>query len=136
MRHYSLPYGLGQLSFRLPTGLAADVVEPAELVAADDPLGIVGAVLDSPVGGANWANWPEATSAAIAINDKTRPVPNEHLLPPLLQRLEALGLPPDAITLVIATGAHSPMPPEEFSRVVPGDCSANPARSTPRLGTC
>jgi nickel-dependent lactate racemase len=51
-------------------------------------------------------------------------VPHEHLLPPLLRRLEALGLPPDAITLIIATGTHPPMLPGEFARVVPAEILA------------
>lgn len=58
-------------------------------------------------------------SVAIAINDKTRPVPHKYLLPPLLARLEALGLAPADITLVIATGTHAPMPAAEFGLVVP-----------------
>ena len=53
---------------------------------------------------------------AIAINDKTRPVPHKDLLPPLLARLEGLGFAPADITLVIATGTHPPMPPDEFRR--------------------
>jgi nickel-dependent lactate racemase len=55
----------------------------------------------------------------VAVNDKTRPVPHEHLLPPLLHRLEALGIPPERITLVIATGTHPVMPPEEYPRILP-----------------
>jgi nickel-dependent lactate racemase len=52
------------------------------------------------------------------VNDKTRPVPHRVLLPPLLARLEALGVAPEAITLVIATGTHIPMPPGEFGQVI------------------
>ena len=46
-------------------------------------------------------------------------MPHEHLLPPLLARLEALELPREAITLVIATGTHSPMRPDEHDQVIP-----------------
>jgi len=60
----------------------------------------------------------------VAINDRTRPVPHGHLLLPLLRRLEGLGLPPEAITLLIATGVHPTMPPTEFTRVVPADALA------------
>jgi nickel-dependent lactate racemase len=67
------------------------------------------------------ADFTGVESAAIAINDKTRPVPHKHLLPPLLEQLERLGLPPEKITLLIATGTHPPMPPEEFEWVVPPD---------------
>jgi nickel-dependent lactate racemase len=116
---FSLPYGKGNLTFHLPDGLPVEVVEPPEVVAAADPLGAVEAALDAPLGGARLPDFRGARSAAVAINDKTRPVPHEHLLPPLLRRLEGLGLPPEAITLLIATGAHPTMPPTEFARVVP-----------------
>jgi nickel-dependent lactate racemase len=124
MKAYSLPYGQGQLSFRLPDELDVEVVEPAEVTAVRDPIGAVEAALEAPIGGADWESWREARSAAIAINDKTRPVPTEHLLPPLLRRLEGLGLAPEAIRLLIACGAHRPMPPGEFQRVIPAEMLA------------
>ena len=60
-------------------------------------------------------------TAVIAVNDKTRPVPHAILLPPLLRRLEALGFAPENITLLIATGTHAPMPPEEFGSILPAE---------------
>ncbi|MBL8058166.1 MAG: nickel-dependent lactate racemase [Anaerolineales bacterium] len=116
---YQIPYGRGQLTFQLPDGLAVDWIAPREAAGAADPLAAVAAALDAPVDGAGLAAHAGARSAAVAINDKTRPVPLAHLLPPLLSRLEALGLPAAAITLLIATGTHQPMPPEEFPAVVP-----------------
>jgi nickel-dependent lactate racemase len=67
------------------------------------------------------ASAAQGPSVAIAINDKTRPVPHKYLLPPLLARLEAMGVAPEAITLIIATGAHPPIQPEEFGTVIPQD---------------
>jgi len=121
---FALPYGQGQLTCRLPDGLHVEVVEPTEVAAAVNPLGSVEAALDTPVGGVAWETWQGACSAAIAINDKTRPVPHEYLLPPLLTRLEALGLAPEAVRIIIAGGAHAPMPPEEFPYVVPAEVLA------------
>ncbi len=117
---FSVPYGMGQLDFRLPDGVTAQVIAPPETPAAPDPAGAAEAAL----AGVDWAAFRGAQAAAIAINDKTRPVPHAHLLPPLLRRLEGLGLPPEAIQLIIATGAHPPMPPEEYARVAPADVLA------------
>jgi nickel-dependent lactate racemase len=58
---------------------------------------------------------------AIALADKTRPVPHAELLRPLLAELCALGVAPERTTLIIGTGAHPPMAPDEFARVVPAD---------------
>jgi nickel-dependent lactate racemase len=124
MSEFNLPYGKGNLTFSLPDGLAVEVVEPPEAAAAVDPLGVVEAALDAPVGGMHLDDFCGARSAVVAINDKTRAVPHEHLLPPLLRRLEALGLPAEAITLLVATGAHPPMLREEFPHVVPREILA------------
>lgn len=124
MSEFSLPYDKGHLSFHLPDSIRAEVVVPPDTPAAPDPAGAVKASLAAPVGGVDLADFQGACSAAIAVNDKTRPVPHEYLLPPLLRRLGDLGLPPEAITLIIATGTHPPMPPEEYQRVVPGEILA------------
>jgi nickel-dependent lactate racemase len=119
--NYQIPYGRGALTFRLPDGLAVDWIAPREADGAADPLRAVAEALEHPVDGRGLAAHASARSAAVAINDKTRPVPLHHLLPPLLGRLEALRIPPAAITLVIATGTHLPMRPEEFPAVVPAE---------------
>ena len=121
MSNFQIPYGREYIPIQLPAHLHADTIAPHEASAAPDPLLAVNQALDAPVGGRSLADFAGVKTAAIAINDKTRPVPHKHLLPPLLQRLEALGLPPAAIMLIIATGTHPPMPPEEFPTVLPAE---------------
>lgn len=121
---YEIPYGRGKQHFELPPGRSVTVIAPADVVPVADPLAEVRRALAETVGGITLADFAGVKSAAVAINDKTRPVPHAALLPPLLHALEGLGLPPEAITLVIATGAHPPMAEEEFGRVVPPDILA------------
>jgi nickel-dependent lactate racemase len=123
-KSYSLPYGKDKLTFALPASYEVSLLSPARVAAAANPVQLVHQALDRPAGEKKLTAFAGVRSAAIAINDKTRPVPHRHLLPPLLARLEALGLPPQAITLVIATGTHPPMPPEEFGLVVPPEILA------------
>jgi nickel-dependent lactate racemase len=42
------------------------------------------------------------------ISDITRPVPNQVVLPPMLETLEAAGVAREAIVILIATGMHRP----------------------------
>jgi nickel-dependent lactate racemase len=66
-----------------------------------------------------------AKSVGIAINDKTRPVPHDVLLPPLLDILMKLGIATENITFYIATGTHFPMTREEISKIVPFEIFEN-----------
>ena len=104
------------------TQYSVDVIEPNLSPGISGNLyDIASETIKSPMGQFTWSNIsPSSTkSIAIAINDKTRPVPHEILLPPLLDHLKALGFTPDCITFFIATGTHIPMPEEEFTRILP-----------------
>lgn len=48
----------------------------------------------------------KAKKILIIVNDITRPTPYNILLPPLLKKLEEIGIKRDNITFLIATGAH------------------------------
>jgi len=122
---YALPYGKTELKFRLPDSLPVDVISPKEIVPHPAPELAVLDALEQPRGRFSWDDVGEAQSAAIAINDKTRPVPHDLLLPPLLQKLEALGISKERVALLIATGTHPPMRPEEFPAILPGKILAN-----------
>ena len=115
----TLPYGRTTLSAALPEPYRADLIALAPHPVVADPTAAVAAALEHLLGDAAWGAFAGARSVAIAINDKTRPVPHQYLLPPLLHKLESLGLLPAAIHLIIATGTHPPMPPEEFTAVLP-----------------
>ncbi|MBN2549172.1 MAG: nickel-dependent lactate racemase [Anaerolineales bacterium] len=119
MAEFDLPYGKSHLTFHLPDEIAVQVIAPPEVGAAENPLSLVETALEQPLGVAGLDSFIGARSVAIAINDKTRPVPHDLLLPPLLRRLEELGIPPDRISLLIATGTHPVMPAEEYSQIIP-----------------
>jgi nickel-dependent lactate racemase len=56
-------------------------------------------------------------SAAISVCDITRPAPNRDVLPPVLARLEAAGIPRDGITILVATGLHRPASEAEIREI-------------------
>ncbi len=116
-----LPYGRSFLSAVIPDHFGVDIIEAPETPPAADPLGVVRAALENLLGEVSWEAFAGALSVAIAVNDKTRPVPHHQLLPPLLERLAALGIPDSAITFYIAVGTHPPMTPDEFPSILPGE---------------
>ena len=113
MSTFSLPYGTGYLSFQVPEKYKVDLIAPKEALAVPDAVQAITQAIEAPIGLNKLPKYNHARTVAIAINDKTRPVPHNLLLPPLLQSLEDAGIAPQNITLLIATGTHVPMPPEE-----------------------
>jgi nickel-dependent lactate racemase len=118
MRSYTVPYGQGQQQIHLSGSEVVDVIDPVDLPSAGVGAQAVAQALDAPLGSERLDAYASAGSVAIAINDKTRPVPHHLLLPPLLERLEALGLGPK-VRFYVATGTHLPMPPESFASILP-----------------
>ena len=103
----------------LPNDLDATVLEPryaAELTAADAALA---AAVASPIGCPPLAELARGKrSAAIAVCDITRPAPNKLTLPHILRALEAGGIPPRNVTILIATGLHREATDRELDEIV------------------
>jgi hypothetical protein len=57
-------------------------------------------------------------SAAIVIDDISRPTPTAELLPLVLEELEEGGIPPSQVRIVIAAGGHVPAPHEDHLKKV------------------
>jgi nickel-dependent lactate racemase len=112
-----LPYGKEKVSFELPRGWVAEVLRPHPV----PPAGEVRQSIENPLGDRKLEDFYGATSAAIAISDETRPVPNKVILPILLERLAKMGFSPSQITILIASGLHPPLPPYRFPNILPPD---------------
>ncbi len=121
----SLPYGRSTLSADLPAGRTVNHIRPRALPPAADPAELVRDAVYNPRGK---VQPPRAgQTVAIAINDKTRPVPHEQLLPPVLAGMRHAGVRDEDVTFIIATGTHPAMSPAEHSAILP--------RETPRDAT-
>jgi lactate racemase len=116
-----LPYGSKTCRVSIPAQRHVDVISPLPQTAAADPEVIVAAALDTPLAGYSLEQFRGAGSAAIAINDKTRPVLHSILLPALLERLERTGIPSDQIELIVATGTHLPSSAQEILHTYPSE---------------
>ena len=119
MSEYSLPYGATSLRFRLPGDWKVSILKPRDLPGLENPRASADEALKVSNADGRFSAGGERRNVSVAINDKTRPVPHDVLLPALIRALEGWGYRRSDITFVIAVGAHEPMKEDEYHIVVP-----------------
>lgn len=112
-----IPYGKTWLNAEIADSYCLEVLLPKNVPPAADPATVVEEAVYHPLGDVRPPQ--KGQSVAIAINDKTRPVPHEHLLPPILAGIQRAGIPNEDVLLVIASGTHPVMPPAEYTWILP-----------------
>ncbi len=114
-----LEYGRGGLEVELPERNLVGPLNLQKTVPLADPHQALWEALAHPIGTAPLAALAQGKrSACILICDVTRPVPNQILLPPILQTLERSGIPRANILILIATGLHRPNEGAELVEMV------------------
>ncbi len=121
-----LEYGKGGLEVDVPGERVVRTLKYKDALPLAGPLAELERLLDAPIGAAPLAEVARGKrSACIAICDITRPVPNALMLPPILARIEAAGVPRQRITILIATGLHRPNVGDELVELVGPEIAAN-----------
>ena len=111
-------FGKTGLSLDLPEGFEYRVLEARSAVPLENASAAIERALDAPIGCPPLGELARGKrSAAISVCDITRPAPNREVLPPLLARLAAAGIPREGITILIATGLHRPATDAEFQEI-------------------
>jgi nickel-dependent lactate racemase len=112
-RVFRVPYGHEELEFMLQPWFDVDVVESGTAPPVTDLPGAAVAALRRPRGSPSLAQLAREAIAAradatavIAVTDLTRACPDDVLVPPLLDELNAGGLPDERITVIVAVGLH------------------------------
>src|SRR5579884_144004 len=114
-----LAFGRDGLQVKLPSGFHWRVLDARSGEALSHPEAAIGRALDNPIAGEPLRQLAaRKRSAAIAVCDITRPVPNRLMLPPLLERLHQGGIAREAVTIVIATGLHRSATPQELEEIL------------------
>jgi lactate racemase len=114
-----LNYGRQKLPLDLPDNLDVTVIRKPAMPALPDPVAAVRKALQNPVGVAPLEQLARtARSAAVAICDITRPVPNYLFLRPLIETLLESGITAGDIRVLVATGLHRPNLAAELDELV------------------
>jgi len=121
-----LDYGRTGLEVELPAERLVGPLEIKPAPALTDPDAEIRRVIANPNGTPALAELARGRkSACILICDITRPVPNQRILPPILETLEESGIPRDQILILIATGLHRPNEGDELVELVGPEIAAN-----------
>jgi nickel-dependent lactate racemase len=127
MKEVRLAYGRQGIVARVPDD--AVVVTATELPGLPDEADAVLQALRSPVDGPPLSELVRdaarstsgAPRVAVVFPDLTRPMPNRTVLPPVLAELDRLGVGPDRVELLCATGTHRQATAEEMVELVGAD---------------
>ena len=125
MTEIEFAFGRSGLRLAFPTGPRYEVVESRTAAALPEVTAALASALDEPIGSPSLETLARGKrSAAISVCDITRPAPNSVTLPPLLGRLHRAGIPPEGVTILIATGLHREATPEEIRSIVGPEIAA------------
>jgi len=114
MKEYHLQYGKGTIPFIPPLDKEIQLIEPRVHKAPEDELAVVNDALDHPVNSPSLKELSkEVRSILIITDDNTRPMPSKITIPAILKSFYKPASEYD-ITILIATGLHRKMTPEEI----------------------
>ncbi|MDH4207333.1 MAG: nickel-dependent lactate racemase [Anaerolineae bacterium] len=124
---YRVPYGQGDMAFKLPRGFKeATVVGRVKVPPLADLPARIRAVLQNPTAGPPLRELarPQDT-VCIVITDATRPCPDYLLVPPVLAELQAAGVAKDQVSILVGVGMHRASTPEEKESKLGAEVVAN-----------
>jgi nickel-dependent lactate racemase len=117
--HVRLAYGKSGLRVDLPDKASVTVIEPQFVSGLLDEQAAIVAALRSPLGAPPLRDLVQPhDTVAVVFSDLTRPMPNDRVLPRLLDELAAAGVPSDRIVLVNALGTHRPQTEDELKQML------------------
>src|SRR5579872_2236581 len=121
-----LEYGRTGLDVELPDDRVVGPLTIKPALPLDNPHAVLLEKLKHPTGARPLAELARGRkSACVVICDITRPVPNSVLLPPILETIEAAGVPREKILILIATGLHRPNEGAELVELVGPEVAGN-----------
>ena len=106
---FTVPFGRGEIAFRLPAGLVGTTVRSRPSAPLAEPGAAARAAVRQPLGSRPLRELGRGKRrVCIAVTDATRACPDHLLVPPMLAELAAAGVADEAITILVAVGVHRP----------------------------
>ena len=114
-----LPYGDNFVEFEVPEKNLLAIVSPNDTQPALDTDQEITRALDNPIGMKKIEDIAKPEdSVVLLVDDNTRLTPCAKVLPEVIKRLDTVGVKENNIKIIIATGTHRSLFPEEIERKV------------------
>jgi len=111
----TIPFGGEPYELEIPDRNLAEVLSPRPSKTLPDLDGAIEAALDAPIGQFPLEAWVRSTDRVLVVSDDTtRQTPVDRMLPALLRRLSAAGVPDTKVECIMALGTHRYMTEEEM----------------------
>jgi nickel-dependent lactate racemase len=115
MATVTIPFGGCPLRFEVPDRNLAQVIKPNVSTPITDLDAAIHAALANPIGQPPIEEWVKASDRVLLVSDdNTRLTPADRMIPPLLTRLNAAGVPDRNIACIMALGTHRYLTEEEM----------------------
>jgi nickel-dependent lactate racemase len=116
-------YGDEKITLAFPENWEVTMVAPKDAPKLSDAA--IEAAFGQPIGTPRIAEMARGkSSAAIVVDDLSRPTPAATVIPSLLRELHQAGIPKSEIRFVVGGGSHRPLTDEEISKKVGADIAA------------
>lgn len=116
-------YGDEALTMNFPTDWEVEVLGPKDAPALSDAQ--IQEAFANPIGTPRVSELAKGKkSAAIVVDDLSRPTPAAKVVPFLLRELETAGIPKSEIRFVVGVGSHRPITDEEMAKKIGADVAA------------
>lgn len=115
MTEVTIPFDGKPYVFEVPDANLIEVLSPDESPPVADLDAEIARALDFPIDQPPLEGWVKATDSVLLISDDTtRLTPSDRIIPPILDRLNAAGVPDAQISCIIALGTHRYMTEAEL----------------------
>ncbi len=128
MTEVTIPFDGKPYVFEVPDANLIEVLSPDESPPVADLDAEIARALDFPIDQPPLESWVKPTDSVLLISDDTtRLTPSDRIIPPILDRLNAAGVPDSQISCIIALGTHRYMTETELRAKI-GDTACDRIR--------
>jgi len=119
MANVTIPFGGRPVTFGVPDRNLAEILSPKPSMPLNDLDLAIKAAFDAPIGQEPLEKWVKPDDRVMIVSDdNTRLTPADRIIPPLIERLNAAGVPDERIGCIMALGTHRYMTEAEMEAKV------------------